>query len=128
MLYEQFKVFVRERAGLQTSLSADETIRAVFEVLDMMITLEQAQALAETVPLEIRDHLGKNRWRHRFDLVQFRERIAEKEGSDPKAAEDHASAVLSVLAEYLPSPALLKALDGLPTEVRRLFNWRNKTA
>jgi uncharacterized protein (DUF2267 family) len=128
MLYEQYKLFVRERAGLQTDQAAQQAVRCVFEVLDMMLTVEEAQALAATVPLEIRDHLGNNRWQHHFDLIQFRERVAAKEGCDPKTAEDHAAAVLSVLAEYLPSPALLKSLDGLPLEVRRLFNWMKKGA
>jgi uncharacterized protein (DUF2267 family) len=126
MLYEQYKLFVRERADVQTDQAAEQAIRCVFEVLDMMLTVEQAQALAETVPLEIRDHLGNNRWQHRFDLVQFRDNIAAKEGHDPKTAEEHAAAVLSVLAEYLPSPALLKVLDSMPVEVRRLFNWMKK--
>ena len=128
MLYVQYKIFVRERAGLDTDRAAEDAIRAVFEALDMMLTAEESAALAETLPLEIREHLAANRWRHRFDLAQFREWIAGIEGVDPETAQQHAAAVLSVLAEYLPSPALLIVLDGLPGEIRGLFNWMKKAA
>ncbi len=128
MLYSHYVQFVKERAGLASGRGAEEAIRAVFEALDMMMTVDQAEALAETVPVEIRPYLGANRLRYRFDREQFRERIALQQGVDPGTADRQAAAVLSVLAEYLPSPALLVALEGLPREIRVLFNWMKKAA
>jgi uncharacterized protein (DUF2267 family) len=121
-------MFVQERADLSGDDAAATAIRAVFGVLSMMMTPGQAEALAETLPLEIREHVTPTRWRHYFDREQFLERIAGMEGVDPATAEQHAAAVLSVLADYLPSPALLAALDDLPREIRALFAWTKKAA
>ncbi len=121
MLYIQYLLFVQERAGLRTEDQAAQAIRTVFEVLDEAIPREQAQELAETLPAEIRDHLGKSIWARKFSGGEFVERVAEKEGVDQAEAENHVRSVLSVLADYLPSLELLLTLDKIRKDVRNLF-------
>lgn len=128
MLYIQYIRFVEERAGLRTESEAEKAISSVFEVLDKLLPIERAYELAQTLPLEIREYIGKKVWRVRFDLHSFVAGIADREGVDPATAGNHARAVLSVLAEYLPSVELLDALDEMPKEIRRLFIWEKRAA
>ena len=46
MLYGHYKLFVQERAGLGTEEESEKAIRAVFEVLDMLLPVEVAARLA----------------------------------------------------------------------------------
>ncbi len=82
MLYVHYKLFVQERAGLRTGDDAEKAIRAVFEVLDESIPRTLAEELAETLPIEIREHLGKSVWARKFSASEFVERVAEKEEAD----------------------------------------------
>jgi uncharacterized protein (DUF2267 family) len=128
MMFFQYKLFVLERAGLRTEEEAERVIRAVFEVLDEMTPALQAKALAETLPAEMRQYMGKNIWRARYGFGEFVDRLTDKEAGDPARAEIHARAVFSVLAEFLPSPELLAVLDGMPQEIRSLFCCMTKAA
>jgi uncharacterized protein (DUF2267 family) len=128
MLYYHYVQFVKERAGFSEDHDAEKAIRAVFEVLGQRISLEQAEALAETLPVEIREYIKQNPWARPFGLKEFVAQVGNKEGVDPQTATVHARAVLSVLAEYVPSIELLITVDQIPKDIRRLFLWIEKAA
>lgn len=128
MIYYHYVLFAKERAGLTEDSDAEKAIRAVFEVLGLRISLEQAAELAGTLPLEIRGYLMQNPWPRPFGIEAFLAEVGEREGVDRAAAEIHARAVLSVLADFLPSAELLKTLDQLPKEIRHLFLWKEEAA
>jgi uncharacterized protein (DUF2267 family) len=128
MVYYYYKLFVKERAGLTEDSDAESAIRAVFEVLGQRLSLEQAEELAGTLPLEIRGHLMQNPFPRPFGAEEFLAGVGKKEGVDRATAEIHTRSVLSVLADYLPSVELLKTLDQIPKEIRHLFLWKKEAA
>ncbi len=124
MLYYHYVQFVSERAGIESDDDAKKTITAVFKVLAQRIPTGKAAELAETLPAEIREDLKRDSWAA-LGVNEFIARIADKVGVDKPTAATRIRAVLSVLAEYLPSAELLDALHSVPKDMRRLFVWQS---
>ena len=108
---------------------AEDAIAAVFQVLEHDDDRGTGRSAGRNPPTGDPSHTSSGApCRTCWTSISFADRVAWLEGVDSATAEQHAAAVLSVLAQYLPSPALLIALDGLPGEVRGLFNWIKKAA
>ena len=128
MNYNDYIQFVKERAGIKSDAAAKKAIETVFEVLGQRITIGQAEDLAAALPPELRPYLGQMPEAESFDSREFLRRVSEKEGVAPGTAEEHARAVLSVLAEWVPRAELRDTLEQIPNDMRNLFAWTKKAA
>lgn len=128
MNYGDYVRFVRERARIGSEEAAKKAIASVLEVLGQRITAGQATDIADELPPEIRSPLMQTPGAEPFDLREFLARVSRKEGVDVATAGDHAHAVLSVLAEWIPSKELRDTLEQIPVDMRYLFIWAARAA
>ncbi len=128
MNYNDYIQFVKERAGFKSDDAAKKAIHAVLEALGQRITIGQAEDVAAALPSELRPYLMQTPAAEPFDLNVFLEKIGAKEGVNTAAAGEHARAVLSVLAEWIPRAELRDTLAQIPNDMRSLFVWIKKAA
>lgn len=128
MNYNDYIQFVKERAGIKSDETARKAIESVLEVLGQRITIGQAQDIAAALPPELKPYLMQTPLAEPFNLSDFLLRVSEKEGVSVPTAEDHARAVLSVLADWIPRAELRDTLEQIPNEMRNLFVWVKKAA
>lgn len=126
MQYGEFLKKVQDRIGpAHGSVPSDEASRAIsatLEVLGECITGEEARNLADQLPKEIKEPLQQaSEDAKACSLETFLRRVGEEEGVDAGTATDHASAVMSVLAEAA-SGGEMEAIRGqLPQGFDALF-------
>jgi uncharacterized protein (DUF2267 family) len=128
MNYNDYIQFVKERAGIKSDDVAKKAIESVLEVLGQRITIGQAEDVAAALPSQLRPYLRQGPVAERFNLSEFLERISEREDVDVATAGDHAHAVLSVLADWIPTAELRDTLAQIPNDMRYLFIWAKKAA
>jgi uncharacterized protein (DUF2267 family) len=114
---------VRQRAGIRSDDAAKKAIESVLEVLGQRITIGQAEDLAAALPPELRPYLRQLPEAQVFGLAEFLRRVSERESVDSGTAEEHARAVLSVLAEWIPRAELRDTLEQIPNDMRSMFSW-----
>lgn len=126
--YDQYIKSVRDRARFASDINAVKAIRAVLEVLGQRITLGQADNMAAALPVDFRSALRQSPLAQPLGLDEFLAQIADKDGVDPATAEEHARAVLSVLADNAPKDEVADMLEQLPKGMRDLFVRAGKAA
>ncbi|MBV9389463.1 MAG: DUF2267 domain-containing protein [Chroococcidiopsidaceae cyanobacterium CP_BM_ER_R8_30] len=101
MKRNEFIQQVQDAAQLSSKEEAEKAIRATLETLKERIVGNEASQLAAQLPPEIGQYLqgreGENG--QYFPLIDFYQRVSEKEGVEPPAAAIHARAVFSVIQE-----------------------------
>lgn len=128
MNYNDYIQFVKERGGIRSDDAAKKAIESVLEVLGQRITIGQAEDVAAALPVELRPYVMQTPDAEPFNVTEFLKRVSEKEGVAGKTAEDHARAVLSVLAEWIPRAELRDTLAQIPNDMRNLFAQIKKAA
>lgn len=128
MNYTDYIKFVKERAGIKTDDAVKKAIESVLEVFGQRITIGQTDDVAAALPPELRPYLRQTPGAEPFNLGEFLTRVSEKEGVDVTTAGDHARAVLSVLADWIPRAELRDTLAQIPNDMRNLFVWIKKAA
>ena len=126
MHYGEFLKKVQDRIGpTQGSAASNEAslaISATLEALGECIPGEEARNLTDQLPKEIKEPLHQASGDAKVcSLETFLRRISEKEGVDSGTATDHASAVMSVLAEAASEGELEAIRAQLPQEFDSLF-------
>jgi len=108
--------------GSAASNKASLAISATLEALGECIPGEEARNLADQLPKEIKEPLHQASADAKVcSLETFLRRISEKEGVDAGTATDHASAVMSVLAEAASGGELEAIRAQLPQRFDALF-------
>ncbi len=128
MNLKDYVEFVKERSNIQSDAQAEKAIEVVLQVLGERISPEQAEDIASVLPPQLKFYLMQTPAAEKFHLPQFLERISQREGVNMQAAEEHARAVLSVLAEWIPRAELRNTLAQIPNDMRNLFEWMQTAA
>lgn len=113
------------RVGDDGGLSTDEArraTRAVLQTLALRLSGDEVDHLAGVLPPELRDVLedakaASRRRTRRMGLGEFVERVADREGVPSEDAREHASAVLSTLAQVLSEQDLADLSAELPRDI-----------
>jgi uncharacterized protein (DUF2267 family) len=121
MRYATFMDIVEDTGGL-TPTEAERAARAVLETLAERITGGEARDLAVFLPRELRGLLEVTpEQAEAFTLGEFLRRVAEREGVDEDAAEEHTRAVLTALAVAVAPGELGDMVAQLPREFAPLL-------
>jgi uncharacterized protein (DUF2267 family) len=126
MQYAEFLKKVQDRIGpAHGSAASDEASRAIaatLETLGECVSGEEARNLADQLPKGIKEPLHQSSEDAKVcSLETFLRRISEKEGVDAGTATDHASAVMSVLAEAASEGEMEAIRTQLPQGFAALF-------
>ncbi len=123
MNLKDYVQFVKERSAIRSDEAAKRAIEAVLQILGQRISPGQAEDIAVMLPPQLKPFLMQTDAPEKFNLPEFLKRISEKEQVSPAVAEEHARAVLSVLAEWIPRAELRNTLAQIPNDMRNLFEW-----
>ena len=126
MQYAEFLKKVQDRIGpARGSVESDEASRAIaatLETLGECVSGEEARNLADQLPKGVKEPLYQSSEDAKVcSLEAFLRRISEKEGVDAGMATDHASAVMSVLAEAASGGQMEAIRTQLPQGFAALF-------
>jgi uncharacterized protein (DUF2267 family) len=126
MQYAEFLKKVQDQIGpVHGSATSDEASRAIaatLETLGECISGEEARNLADQLPKEVKEPLQQASEDTKVcSLEAFLRRISEKEDVDAGTATDHASAVMTVLAEAASGGEMEAIRAQLPQGFAALF-------
>lgn len=121
MRHDEFVGQVQHRAELPSRGDAETIIRATLETLGERLLPQAAAHIAAQLPPELGRHLhGTDHFEH-FTLLQFYERVAEKEHKDLLRAMEDVDAVVTTLTEAISPGAVRKLRQQMPQDFRSLF-------
>lgn len=123
MQFDEFVGEVQNRARLDSQGAAMRAICATLETLGERLHGEEAKNLGAQLPVALAAYLRLARQKETFDVQEFFERVAERQGSgvDLPDAAHHARVVLEVLQEAVSSGQMADARAQLPEEYDALF-------
>jgi uncharacterized protein (DUF2267 family) len=102
MTYEQMIELVQKRAGFASVEEAERAVRVTVCTLGERLMPEEALALAEALPDPLAAELRRTTYGGEFDLAEFYDRIARREGLRVGFGVEHAQAACQVIGEALP--------------------------
>jgi len=124
MTYDAIAGEVQRRAGLtseeETERVLDVTVRAIGERL----TASEAHALANGLPEALAMRLESARYERDFDVDEFCDRVARREGVSLGFGREHAEAVCQVIGEALEPEQRTRLTSHLPPDFAALFEPR----
>lgn len=130
MKYDEFIKHVQTLAQLDSREAAERATRATLETIKERVVGNEASQLAAQLPAEFAGYLtgreGEN-GRH-FSLMEFYQRVQEKEGVEPTAAAIHARAVFSVLQSAVTPGEFTDLRANFSHDYEELFPASNQTA
>ncbi len=113
------------RAGLESDQAAERAVLATVRTLGEHVSRGEARDIAEPLPAEIGDAVTSRSADEpdEFDVDEFADRVASREGDDVSADEAivHARAVTATLADAGLRNELQDAREQLPNEFATLF-------
>lgn len=123
MQFDEFVGEVQHRARFGTQGDAMRAIYATLETLGERLYGDEADDLAAQLPPALGAYLRLARRQESFDLDEFFERIAEREGAgiDLPQATFHARTVISVLEDAVTPGEMADVRTQLPEEWDPLF-------
>ena len=121
MRHDEFVGHVQHRAQLPSRGDAETIIRATFETLGERLLPQAAAHVAAQLPPELAHHLrGSDHFEH-FSLLQFYQRVAEREHKDLVRTMEDVDAVIETLTEAISPGAVKKLRMQMPADFRTLF-------
>ncbi len=125
MKTHEFISAVQNSARIPNHQHAEQAVRATLNVLGQRISAEAAD-LAAQLPPEFAEALPTDGSVERFGLVEFYERVADREGRgcSPEQARQHARAVTAALRAAV-GPEYCQVLDQLPGDYGDLTHTQN---
>ncbi|QIR39502.1 DUF2267 domain-containing protein [Tolypothrix sp. PCC 7910] len=99
MQYEEFITHVQSLALSDSRVEAERATRATLETIQERIPADEVQALAEQLPIELKNYLETSQGQpgQIFNLQEFINRTSQKENIEPTTAAIHVRAVFAVL-------------------------------
>lgn len=116
MKYEDFLGQVQHRARLASQEDAVRATRATLETFGERLCGGSADNLAAQLPMEIGHFLRTPPYHGRFDIEDFYQRVAEREGRELSDAVFHAKVVFNVMEEAVDAGEMKKIRAQLPEE------------
>lgn len=127
MDYDQFVKEVQESAGCREKQEAIKAIQATLQTLSERLFQGEADQLAAQLPRELQVFMKEPQERGKFQLQEFMQRVARREGIDVQLAEQHSRAVIEVLCRAVSSGEIEDVVSQLPKEFQPLFGKQAKT-
>jgi uncharacterized protein (DUF2267 family) len=121
MNYDEFTGNVQNRARLASTDEAIKAIRATLETLAERLHGGEAQNLAAQLPEEVGHYLTDSDTSETFDMDEFLERVAKREGVDLPESVHHARAVMTVVQEAVSAGEVADVREQLPDDYAPLF-------
>lgn len=123
MQFDNFLGLVQDRAQFDSVEPALRATRATLNTLAERLNGNEPQNLASQLPGEIAEHLhaeqeGKG---ERFDVDEFINRVAEREGVPRSQAAHHVQVVMGVLGEAVSAGEMGDVRGQLPDDYNLLF-------
>jgi uncharacterized protein (DUF2267 family) len=115
--YDQFLSIVQQWAHVDADV-ADRAVRATLHTLADRLSPGVARSVAAQLPAELLEPLYTTRDAERFDVDEFLDRVAKREGVDLDTAEEHVRAVFRALRKVLPPEELRRLAADLPEDIR----------
>jgi uncharacterized protein (DUF2267 family) len=122
MKHDEFVGQVQHRAELPSRGDAEMIIRATFETLGERLLPRAAAHIAAQLPPELGRHLRASDHFEHLTLLQFYERVAEREHADLVTAMEDVDAVVTTLTEAISPGAVRKLRRQMPQDFRCLFS------
>ncbi len=126
MTYEEFVGNVQHHARLGSEGDTMRAIEATLATLAERIPGDQADHLAAQLPAALGAYVKANRGADRtsesFDLGEFYERVARREGVDLPDAVHHAKVVMNVVREAITPGEMDHLWSALPDEYNEIFD------
>ena len=124
MKADAFFVKVMHLAGLPSREAAVNAVRSTLETLSEHLAGGEPGNLAAQLPHEIAIYLNQPRIPHaeRFNLPEFFQLVAEREGVSYQQAERDARAVIEVLSSAVTRGLIENVQSQLPPDMRALFD------
>jgi uncharacterized protein (DUF2267 family) len=121
--YDQFIGQVQSRARLPSREEAERAAEATLATLAERLAEGEAQHLTAQLPEELarRVRAGAGETAEKFDVREFFQRVAQKEGVEPPTAAFHARAVVEVWCEAVTEGQVRDVRSQLPGEFAPLF-------
>jgi uncharacterized protein (DUF2267 family) len=115
MTYDEFIKHVRDRTGLERE-QAEAVTRATLETLAERLTGGEADDLAAQLPKALQEPLlsRADEGAERFDIEEFKRRVAERSGISPAA--DAIRAVMTTIREAVTRGEFDDVMQQLPDE------------
>jgi uncharacterized protein (DUF2267 family) len=121
MKYDEFMGQVQNGARLPTQGEAARAICATLETLGEMLNEDEAMHLAAQLPPGIGAYLRLARSMESFEVDEFFQRVAEREGVEVQDAAYHTRAVLAVLQDAVTPGQMDHVRAQLSEEFDALF-------
>jgi uncharacterized protein (DUF2267 family) len=118
--YERFITTIQQRAGMSWA-KAEQAAQATLETLTERISSGVARDVARDLPSHGARWLHASGDAQPFDAVEFVQRVATREGTDPATAEQHARAVFVGLARLVRGDGIAKLVAELPDDYETLL-------
>ena len=124
---EQFIAEVRNLAELYSTEDAEKAIRATLETLKERLAGNEPSNLAAQLPPEVAVFVEGDGGREAFSVLEFYERVAEKEDTNSEEAVKHARAVATVLQTAVTGGELEDVRSQLGNDYEELFGQSGST-
>jgi uncharacterized protein (DUF2267 family) len=113
--YERFITTIQQQAGISWT-KAERAVQATLATLSERLSSGAARDLARDLPGDVARWLEPRGDAEPFGAVEFVRRVAEREGTEPAIAEDHARAVLVALARLVRGGEIATLIAELPRD------------
>ena len=120
MNHDEFVGQVQHRAHLPSRGDAETIIRATFETLGERLLPKAAAHVAAQLPPELGRHLRDRQFEH-LSVLDFCERVAEREHADLQKAAFHARCVFDTMRDAVSPGVVSKVERQLPAELLRFL-------
>jgi uncharacterized protein (DUF2267 family) len=119
MVYDRFLSMVEDEAGVDREV-AERATRAVLQTLAERLSKGQAEDMAAQLPEELARWLQPSDTREKLHADEFLRRVAEREGTDLRTAEQHTKAVFFALGRAVTADEYADMTAELPKDFEAL--------
>ena len=114
MDYEEIIEAIRHASGGFSSQAAERAAQATLQTLAERLPRGEAQHILQELPAELKPFVYTETEAEAFDIDEFLDRVAKREGTDVETALRHARAVFSALGRALSPKAVADVAAVLP--------------
>jgi uncharacterized protein (DUF2267 family) len=124
MEYTEFITHVQSLAQSESREEAEVATRSTLEIIKQIIPSDEREELATEIPQELREYLCGSETEpiQSFHLLEFIERISQKENVAPTIAAIHVRAVFAVVQNAVSPEKFRRFYDYFSHDYEELFN------
>lgn len=114
MEYKQIIEAIRQESGGLSGEAAEHAAQVVLQTLAERLPRGEARHILQELPAELKPWVYTETDGHAFDIDEFLDRVAKREGIDIETALRHARAVFAVLGSALSREEVAHVAANLP--------------